>query len=298
EAVVEETAEVAEAVVEETAEAAEAVVEETIEVAEAVVEETAEVTEVVAEETAEVVEAVVEETAEVTETVVEETVEVAEAVVEETAEVTETAMEEAAVIASLPEGAELVSEEVAAEAVQKSKKRVLPTVLAVLVIVGLIAGNVVMFLRGKNATEFYEGYIRNLNNEKSEILAQLSEYDEQIAEYDAVIADTADELQLYYDILQDDSNNHIQEFHTSTPLVVLSLSEGDVGHFLLTATYDADITISREEQGDSAYTEWGSGWIGDSLDIYVYPVELGVSTVTYTNNYNADSVTVTIVVVE
>ena len=95
---------------------------------------------------------------------------------------------------------------------------VLLVVLAVLVIVGLIVGNIVMLVRCKNATEFYEGYIRNLNNEKSEILAQLSEYDEQIAEYDAVIADTADELQLYYDILQDDSNNHIQEFHTSTPL--------------------------------------------------------------------------------
>ena len=262
------------------------------------VEKTAEVTEAVAEETAEVTEAVAEEAAEVAEAAPEDAAEVAEAVAEEVTEVAETVAEEAAVIASLPEDAELVSEAVVTEAVQKSKKRVLPIVLAGLVIVGLIAGTIVMLVRGKNATEFYEGYIRNLNNEKSRILAQLSEYDEQIAEYDAVIADTADALQLYYDILQDDSNNHIQQFHTSTPLVVLSLSEGDVGHFLLTATYDADITVTRNEQGDSAYTEWGSSWIGDSMDIYVYPVELGVSTVTYTNNYNADSVTVTILVVE
>ncbi|MBQ4093684.1 MAG: hypothetical protein IJC61_01430 [Oscillospiraceae bacterium] len=179
---------------------------------------------------------------------------------------------------------------------KSGKKNPLLTILAVVAILGLGGWLVMQFIGQKNDAESYKARIDAL---ESEIAAEQSNLDSIAETLDAMAYDAdaaANELAMIENWLRY-SGNGIAPFHVSSPIVVMSLTDGDIGRVTLTTDYDDYCYVWYEQDTYCCSMEYAAdSWEGSTVELLFYPNEVGTTTFTFTNDLGSDSFQVLAVV--
>ena len=184
-----------------------------------------------------------------------------------------------------------------AEKAEKSGKKVrLLPVLAVLVILGLGAGCVLQYVRSNQAADRYAAIIRELQADVDRKNEELNNIMETVSSLQA----DADAIYNVFSLVENRlrfATGAEHAFHASSPIVVMSLSRGDIGRVTLTTDYDDFCTTWYEQDTNACTMEYASdSWEGSTVDLLFYPQYEGATLFTFTNDLGSDSFDVLAVV--
>ena len=195
--------------------------------------------------------------------------------------------------APVPEAQETAKK---AKAKKGGKKNALMPVLAVLAILVLGAGCVLQYVRSTQAADRYAYTIRELQAEVDARNEELNEIISFVSDMEAEANTISNELYTVQDRLRTaDSGAHA--FHASSPIVVMSLSEYEIGRVTLTTDYDSYCYTYYEQDTENCSMEFAAdSWEGTTVDLLFYPQQVGTTLFTFTNDLGSDSFNVLAVV--
>ena len=179
---------------------------------------------------------------------------------------------------------------------RSGKKNPLLTILAVVAILGLGGWLVMQFIGQKNDAESYKARIGALESETATEQNKLDSITETLdaMAYDADVA--ANELVMIENWLRYNDNG-IAPFHVSSPVVMMRLSDGDIGRVTLTTDYGDYCYVWYEQDNYCCSMEYAAdSWEGNTVELLFYPNEVGTTTFTFTNDLGSDSFQVLAVV--
>lgn len=186
--------------------------------------------------------------------------------------------------------------------------RVVLTVIAVVLILGLAGLNIYQYLAHSAAVEENEATIATLRQDNADMSGEVEsltdEVDSLTAAADAAAAELeglrvkADDLDAIKEFLAGyDAGYGSEEFHASTPILILEPYES--GSFEVLSYYDTDITARMSGDGDSADAYFSDDeWLTAGTTVYVDAYEPGLTTLTFSTDSYYDTFDVLIVVVD
>ena len=204
---------------------------------------------------------------------------------------------EPAAPAAAPAAAPEKQKKAKAEKAEKSGKKVrLLPVLAVLLILGLGAGCVLQYVRSNQAADRYAAIIHELQADVDSKNEELNNIMETVSSLQA----DADAIYNVFSLVENRlrfATGAEHAFHASSPIVVMSLSRGDIGRVTLTTDYDDFCTTWYEQDNNACTLEYASdSWEGSTVDLLFYPQYEGATLFTFTNDLGSDSFDVLAVV--
>ena len=183
-----------------------------------------------------------------------------------------------------------------AKAEKSGKKVRLLPVLAVLLMLGLGAGCVLQYVRSNQAADRYAAIIRELQADVDSKNEELNNIMETVSSLQA----DADAMYNVFSLVENRlrfATGAEHAFHASSPIVVMSLSRGDIGRVTLTTDYDDFCTTWYEQDNNACTLEYASdSWEGSTVDLLFYPQYEGTTLFTFTNDLGSDSFDVLAVV--
>ena len=183
-----------------------------------------------------------------------------------------------------------------AKAEKSGKKVRLLPVLAVLLILGLSGLLVMQFIGQKNDAESYEARIHALQADVDSKNEELNNIMETVSSLQADADAISNEFYTVENRLRY-ADSGVHAFHASSPIVVMSLSRGDIGRVTLTTDYDDFCTTWYEQDTNACTMEYASdSWEGSTVDLLFYPQYEGATLFTFTNDLGSDSFDVLAVV--
>ena len=184
-----------------------------------------------------------------------------------------------------------------AEKPEKSGKkfRLLP-VLAVIAILALGGGCVFQYIRSNQAADRYAYIIRELQADVDTKNEEVNNIQNTVSELERSVDALSDELYTVENRLRTAvSGEHA--FHASSPIVVMSLSENEIGRVTLTTDYDTYCYTFYDQDTDCCSMEFASdSWEGSTVDLLFYPQSVGTTLFTFSNDLGSDSFDVLAVV--
>ena len=183
-----------------------------------------------------------------------------------------------------------------AKAEKSGKKVRLLPILAVLLILGLGAGCVLQYVRSNQAADRYAAIIRELQADVDTKNEELNNIMETVSSLQADADAISNEFYTVENRLRY-ADSGVHAFHASSPIVVMSLSRGDIGRVTLTTDYDDFCTTWYEQDNNACTMEYASdSWEGSTVDLLFYPQYEGATLFTFTNDLGSDSFDVLAVV--
>ena len=203
---------------------------------------------------------------------------------------------EPAAPAAAPAAAPEKQKKAKAKAEKSGKKVRLLPVLAVLLMLGLGAGCVLQYVRSNQAADRYAAIIRELQADVDSKNEELNNIMETVSSLQA----DADAMYNVFSLVENRlrfATGAEHAFHASSPIVVMSLSRGDIGRVTLTTDYDDFCTTWYEQDNNACTLEYASdSWEGSTVDLLFYPQYEGTTLFTFTNDLGSDSFDVLAVV--